>query len=253
MGTQIIDNGSPVAWNQKLVAPVNRGLEGWFQFDTDAARFGFNRALNKSNAAMIGLPVAYATHGRFKGLSNYLQTPIGETEEMTFLVVGKAAAAIPAGASGAGDANTPFYVGNYRGMSKTSGYAGAVLGTNLFHVGAATVTGQGARSDGAGGVSNGNVSLTGEAPVNWAIRGIRVSNGETKVFNLTSGTSLVIANTASRILADTNIRIGSGTQNFGAEVDISAVVIASVAWTDSEIQAVATKMRNRMLRLGIVV
>ncbi|MEB2621401.1 hypothetical protein [Pseudomonas sp. YuFO8] len=254
MGIKLISNNTLAPWNSKVVPPVSRGLEGWFNFDTDAGRFGCNRALGKPDANIIGAPVAFATHGRFKGLSNYLQTKIAETDEVTLIVVGKAAAAIPAGASTTGDANTPFYVGNYRGNSVTPGVTGSAYGASLYHVATASLTGGAARENGTGGATSSVNSVLGEVPTEWGIRVLRASSAMyTKTQNLTKNLMSQGNDLRARALSDSLFRIGSGTAAFGAEVDISAVIIHSVVLTDDELAKQVEIARKRMARLGIVV
>lgn len=242
-------------WHTKINVPVEQGLEAWFTFDTDAKRFFFNRAKDKPDAVIVGSPVAYPTHGRFKGLADYLRTAIRETDGQTLIVVGKAAAPIPAGASTTGDATTPFYVGNYRGASVTAGVAGTAYGTSLYHVQPATVTGGAARANdtGGGGATSAVTSVgAGEVPTEWGLRVLRTSSAmATKVQNLTRNTMAQGTDLRARALADSVFQIGSGAAVFGGEVDISAVAIFSRAITDAELNQVATAMRKRMLRLGI--
>lgn len=241
-------------WHTKINVPVEQGLEAWFTFDTDAKRFFFNRAKDKPDAVIVGSPVAYPTHGRFKGLADYLRTAIRETDGQTLIVVGKAAAPIPAGASTTGDATTPFYVGNYRGASVTAGVAGTAYGTSLYHVQPATVTGGAARANDTGGGATSAVTSVGagEVPTEWGLRVLRTSSAmATKVQNLTRNTMAQGTDLRARALADSVFQIGSGAAVFGGEVDISAVAIFSRAITDAELNQVATAMRKRMLRLGI--
>lgn len=240
-------------WHTKINAPVEQGLEGWFTFDTDAKRFFFNRAKGKADGIIVGTPVAYPTHGRFKGLANFIKTAIRETDAQTLIVVGKAAAPVPADASTTGDGNTPFYVGNYRGTSVTEGVAGTAYGTSLYHVRPNTVTGGSTRLGSSGAPTSAAHSLgAGEVATEWGIRTLRSSSSMlTKVQNLTRNTLLQGTDGASRVLSDSVFQIGSGTAAFGGEVDISAVAIYSRALTDTELNEVAAAMRKRMLRLGI--
>lgn len=182
-----------------------------------------------------------------------LEAPVGKTDGQTLIVVGKAAAPIPAGASTTGDASTPFYVGNYRGASVTEGVAGTAYGTSLYHVQSATFTGGGARANDTGGATSAVTSLgAGEVPTEWGLRVMRTSSAmATKVQNLTRNTMVQGTDLRARALADSVFQIGSGTAAFGGEVDISAVAIFSRAITDAELNEVAAAMRKRMQRLGI--
>ncbi|HDS1696333.1 MULTISPECIES: hypothetical protein [unclassified Pseudomonas] len=242
-------------WHTKINAPVKQGLEGWFTFDTDAKRFFFNRAKDKPDGVIVGAPVAYPTHGRFKGLANFIKTAIHETDGQTLVVVGRAVGQIPVDASTIGDANTPFYVGNYRGNSATEGVAGIAYGTSLYHVRPNSVTG-GATRLGTNGTATSSVNTlsAGEVATDWGIRCLRSSSSMfTKVQNLTKNIMTQGTDPASRVLADSLFQIGSGSAAFGGEVDISAVAIYSRPLNEDELGAVAASMRKRMLRLGIVV
>lgn len=254
MSVKIISSDTVAPWNSKVLPPVPRGLEGWFTFDTDASRFSRNRAIGKADAKIVGTPVAFAGYGRFKGLTNFIQTEIGETDEQTLIVVGRAVSPIPEGSSTVGDANTPFYLGNYRGSSITPGVSGVSYGTSLYHVAPATLTGGASRNNGSNAATSSVRSLSGEVPTDWAIRVLRAKSGALlDVRNVTKGTSVAGTDSQARVLTDAKFRIGSGTQAFGAEVDISFAGIHSVFLTDAELAAQVTVIRTRMARLGITV
>ncbi len=115
MGIKLIAKDTVAPWNSKVIPPVTRGLEGWFTFDTDASRFSRNRAINKPDAEVTGSPVAFATHGRFKGLVNFLKTQIPDSTEMIIMVIGKAVSTPPTAPGGGPD--SPFYAGGFTGNS----------------------------------------------------------------------------------------------------------------------------------------
>ena len=240
-------------WHTKVNVAVADGLKAWFTFDTDARRFFYNRAKNQPDAVIIGNPIAYPTHGRFKGLTNYLRTGVRETDGMTLIVVGKAAAPIPAEASTTGDAITPFYLGNYRGASVTEGITGSAYGTSLYHIKPDTLTGGAARDNGTGAATSVVNSLgAGEIPTEWGIRVLRVSSSMgLKVQNLTRNTMSQGEDLRPRVLSDSLFQIGSGTAAFGGEVDISSLAIYDRVITDAELNEIAVAKRKRMLRLGI--
>lgn len=240
-------------WHTKVNVAVANGLKAWFTFDTDARRFFYNRAQNQPDAVVIGTPIAYPTHGRFKGLTSYLRTAIKETDALTLIVVGKAVSPIPADASTTGDATTPFYVGNYRGASVTEGVTGSAYGTSLYHVRPDSLTGGAARDNGTGAATSAPNSLgAGEIPTEWGIRVLRVSSSMAlKVQNLTRNTMSQGADLRPRALSDSLFQIGSGTAAFGGEVDISSVAIYDRVITDAELNEIAAAKRKRMWRLGI--
>lgn len=252
MGVLLVATGAVAPWNSKVALPVMRGLEGYFTFDTDVARFGFNRAPGKLDAIVTGAPLAFPTHGRFNGQSNFLTTKIQETVEQTIIVVGKSAAAVP---SGGAQADQPFYVSNNYGSAVNPPYTGQVAtGVTLSHPDNNRLSASGARDNGSGAPTSGSVSLTATPSNSWAIRAARVaSGGVNTAMDLTVNTSAAGANANARVINDKMFRIGGAALNNSALVDISAVAIYSVALTDAEIQLVAGVMRKRMARLGIVV
>lgn len=252
MGIKLIAKDTVAPWNSKVIPPVTRGLEGWFTFDTDASRFSRNRAINKPDAEVIGAPVAFSTHGRFKGLLNFLKTQIPDSVEMTILVVGKAVATPPNAPGGGPD--TPYYAGGFVGQSVDLTAPGLGYGISLFHGTPDSLTGNGGRLNTAGtGPTSASATLTGEVPTNWGLRSVRASNTLTETFNLTRNVKLAGSVTTRRVLSDSVIRIGGASQTFGGEVDISAVAIYSAALTDAEMALVAEAMRKRTTRLGISV
>lgn len=246
MGIKLIANDTIAPWNSKVIPPVTTGLEAWFTFDTDASRFGFNRALDKPNAVIVGAPVAFATHGRFKGLANYIQTNIGETDAMTLIAVCRAVTAPADAASGI------MAVGNFRGTPITPGFTGNAFGVSLASASPSGFTGYAARDGGAGSISSAPAQNTTDTPTQWGIRGVRTKSGEaTKIFNTTNGLSALSNLSSNRVRSDSLFRIGSATVDFTGECDISAAAIFSVALTDSQIEEVVALMRKRMTRLGI--
>ncbi len=252
MGTLVVATGAPGQWNSKIAFPVMRGLKGYYTFDTDAARFGFNRAPGGVNAIMTGAPVAFATHGRFNGQVNFLDTGIAETIEQTIIVVGKSAAVVPSGST---QVDQPYYVGNAYGSSVNPPYVGKTsTGVDLYHPDNARVSGSAARDNGSGDPSSAAASLAATPANSWAIRAVRASGAAANVvMDLTAGTQAAGTNTNPRILNDKTFRIGGAALGNSALVDISAVAILEVALTDSEINVFAEAMRKRMLRFGIVV
>lgn len=244
----ILSRGTAPAPHGFVVPPVSRNLRGWFTFDTDVGSFGRNRARGQPNAQIVGSPIAYPTHGRFKGLQNYLQTQIGDSDEITIMVVGRAVATPTGVADGA------LLVGGYIGTSQTPGITGAAAGGNIFFNNATSTFCSASRNNGSGATTAGSVSLVGTPPTSWALRAMRAkTGGVSKIFDLTAGISSVGTSVLQRALSDTKIRIGSATTDFAGECDISVVAIWAGYHTDDEIAQNAVLMRNRMQRLGISV
>lgn len=231
-----------------VTPPIARGLQGWFTFDAGSGSFGRNRARGKSNAQIVGAPVAYASHGRFKGGQNYLITDIGDSDEITIMVVGRAVVLPTDPADGV------FLVGGYQGTSQTPGITGSAGSGNLYMTDPARLSASAARNNGSGSAGASSVSVTGTLPNNWAIRAMRAKTGDfTKVFDLTAGVSSVGTSVLQRALSNTKIRIGGATVDFTGESEISVVGIWHAYHSDDEIEQNAALMRSRMQRFGIPV
>ena len=244
----ILARGTGPLPNAYVTPPIARGLQGWFTFDTSSGSFGRNRAKGKNNAQIVGAPVAYASHGRFKGGLNYLITDISDSDEITIMVVGRAVITPTSVTDGA------LLVGGYVGTSQTPGITGNATCGNLFFNNGTSVIASASRNGGAGTSSAGSVTVAGTSPTSWAIRAMRAKTGDvTKVFDLTAGVSNVGTSILQRALSNTKMRIGSATMDFTGESDISVVGIWATYLSDAEIEQNAELMRNRMQRLGISV
>ena len=248
MGLKLTSPGALAPWYTKTIPPVTRALEGWFCFDTSLERIGFNRAPQKGNARMVGQPTVFATHARFKGGVNYLETLIPETAAMTILVVGK----VPGPLGGSSTTTAAPYIGTLSGATANPTLPGGIA---LYHITDATLTGNANRMNAAGdGYTTGQANMT-DNPTVWGIRMLRTSSaGGTRVANLTTGGFANQSLATNRLVTTVPLRIG-GTyaSTFLGETDISHVAIYSDALTDDEVALVAASMRKRMARLGIVI
>lgn len=255
MGIEIISVGSPAPWYTKVAPPVVRGLEGWFNFDTDISRVGFNRVEGKADGVIVGAPVVAAAYATFTGLSAFVQTAITESIEQTVILVSRANTTIPGGASVFGDANTPMHAGTYEGASANSTYPGTVPGAAVYQTEQTTTTFMASRRNAGDTATTGDVlSLTGETATNWGLRVLRTSSGAgNKLNNLTLGSVVTSTLISLRIPTTNTWRIGSGYTGFAGPVDVSQCIIFSTLLTDEEIAALAVPIRARAARLGITV
>lgn len=246
MGLGLIAPGTQAPWYTKIIPPVERGLEGWFCFDTAANRLGFNRALGKGDAKLVGNPTVFPAYTRFKGGSNFLETQIAETEKFTWFIVGK----VPGPLGGTGTTTAAPYIGNYAGVA-TNPLGGG--GAELYHQTDTTLGGQAWRVNAAGDGTTSSQATMADVPTSWAVRALRSdgANG-TKVFNLTTGVSSNQSLATARSLSSSPLRIGGayGTTFLG-ETDIAMAVAYSVALTDAEMATIKAALTKRMAALGI--
>jgi hypothetical protein len=248
MGTNVKSANSGSIWYVKVEPPVTRGLEGWFTLDTDASRFWFNRAPDKPDALIVGAPTAFAGWGRFKGTTNYLQTQVADTDEVTLIVVGKSAQPLVSGVDGT------FLVGCHLGPVSTPGFTGNASGANIYLDHPTLMKGSASRDNGSGASTPANLSGTGTPTNSWALRTLRAKTGAATIMtDHTAGLTLTGADVSKRVLTSNRYRIGSATAGFAGESDISFVAIHSAYLTDVEVAAQIAVVRKRMARLGISV
>lgn len=253
MGIALLSVGSLGAWNNKVLPPVTRGLEAWFDFSTDAARFSFNRAIGKANGAIIGSPTAFEGYGRFKGNTNYVRTDVNETSEQTLIAVCRAVA------SPTGTADAQMYVSNYNGAPIDGVHTGNnAHGAVLTATSATSIVGYACRDDGTGSAYGPyGAALTGETATSWAIRSMRISNGEpTRVDNSTRNANAQNAQVTPRVLNGQKFCIGSRSStgtDYAGESDIAMAMVFSVRLTNTELAQIVEFIRTRMNYYGISV
>lgn len=252
MGLALLSVGSLGAWNNKVLPPVTRGLEAWFDFSTDASRFSFNRAIGKRNASIVGSPTAFDGYGRFKGNVNYIRTEVSETSEQTLIAVCRAVSA-PSGA-----ADGQMYVSNYNGAPIDGVHVGNAHGAVLTTTTPSSMVGYACRDDGTGtNFSSYGATLTSEPVTSWGIRSLRTSNSAvTRVDNSTRGTSAQNPQISSRVLNAQKFCIGSRSSagtDYSGESDIAMAMVFSVRLTDQELAQIADFIRVRMSYYGITV
>lgn len=247
MGVTLTSADSVGPWYAKVVPKVTRGLQGWFTFDTDVSRFALNRFRGKPNAVVVGSPVAYPTHGRFKGGSNFLLTPIKDADEVTLYAVVRAVVAPTSNADGVAP------VSSYTGVSTVPEITGASGGSSIFLRANSVVSAGMARSPN-GVYELELLNLVSGSPTSWRLLVARSRTGDfSTIHDLTNNMSLVGKTITKRPVNDQFFRIGGATRDYTGESDISAAAIYTAYHSEQEIQAVASSIRERMLRLGIVV
>jgi hypothetical protein len=247
MATIIEAHDTVAPRNSPIIPKVSRGAEAWYTFDTDTSLFYFNRLPGKPNGTIIGSPTATASYGVFKGLSNYINTNVYETQNVTHIAICRSTA-VPVNS-----ANGVMFVGNTSANTITPGYTGLSFGVSLFS-NSAGVSASGARGTEAGTSGSFTVTDSNDNPTNWAIRAVVINaSGNNAYYNLTSGTSVIGNSTGPRTLNGLNFMIGSAVSQYPEATNISAVAIYSVALTLDELNIVAGQMRVRANRLGLSV
>ena len=222
-----------------FIPPVTRGLVGFFLHGSAAGPLGKNYAPGGADAAVVGSPVLSARSVRFKSLTNYLQTNLPQTADLTFLTVAKSTDTLVAGTN----ATCPMFISNYSGprsadTTKTS------YGASLFLLGvaagapAANLRGGYAAYDGASGATNSASAQLALADASqFAMLAFTKSGTARKVYNKTAGTSATYdAGALVNDIATTLFRIGSGYADYAGLSDIAMTAVYNVGLTDAEVE-----------------
>ena len=250
MGTKITSVGTRAPWNSRILPPVTRNLEFWFDADTEVRRAAFNRAMGKANGALTGLPIAAATHVSMSPATGFVATGVKESIELTAFVLAKAQ----------NPATATMFVSSYSSAVNNAlapGFTGTSFGMSIYGAATGSVTFAACRGNGTGGMTSAGATLAGaRSSDQWAIRVLRVAANKTTAYDKTAGVSADNANTNQRAPATEPVCIGSvaGSVNpalYAGVADVSQAILYSAALTDAEIDQVVEMMRKRAARLGI--
>lgn len=260
MGVRLSAKGVDAeAYATEYGAPVRRGLEGIFFLNTSLEKCTHNYAPGKSSGvnSIVGTPTIGAGYLSCKSMTNFVQTDIRETEEMTMFVISRSPE-LPPGATSNPSAVQPLLIGNYGSVTaiNTPGDNGS---------GCVMWTPSDTNCSGGGGYdsisdpnlnTNTQAALTGEDTKVWRIYAFRVAIGAVTAWNGTTGktATTVIDAPRKRRLSKRTMRLASGylaTQT-GA-VDIAVAQIHNVALTDAEVTKTIANLKAYALRKGIIV
>jgi hypothetical protein len=242
MGVRFVAKGVDAeAYATEYAAPVRRALEGVFFTNGSAEKCARNYAPGKPSGAIVGAPVAVASYATFKGLTNYIQTQIAETESMTLFAIGKAVVVV-------GDPQQiPMFVGSYN--------TGVLSGVSIYAAGPTSIRGTaGYGNDDASNI-NASVGVATDPVSAWHLYSVTVTPTGVATRDHTSNLTLVGVNPGMpRRLAGRTIRLGSGySGGIQGPVDLAAIQIHSAALTDDERNKTVADLRAYALRKGITV
>ncbi len=250
MGVQI-NIGSIVGESKfyKFAAKVPLGLEGAYFFGKDASLLEHNFAPNKNAPKLIGHPELFDGYARFKGLKNYIDTGIQETEELTCFIICKTTET-----EFTSTKNRPMFFGTYKSPrqdTETLTY-GVSLYTDAINklTFANTILINDTEST-TGGTSYGTANIQ-----QFALYGLRIARDKATLRDFTNNTTQYtspMGQNKPRIVTSGTFNIGSGKTVFEGSCDISSMLIYSRALTDDELSIMAEQLRKNAARKGIII
>ncbi|MBU8544007.1 MULTISPECIES: hypothetical protein [Roseomonadaceae] len=235
-------NGAIAANPTGFRPPVTRGLVGWWFHGGDAARTRKNLWVpdGSMDATVVGSPTYSAHSARFKGFTNFLQTPFVDTANITLIQV----ASSPATMDGI---DKPFFIGNFVSSSQGGANIFALSGTPS----AAVIAGG---ADFGAAIRNGTVTVPDLTVPRILVNTVTEGVGPT-MRDETAGLSGTFETTADREVGGGGaIRIGSGyNAGYTGDVDAYCSVIYDVDLTTLERAAMAAYLRGYYGRRSITV
>lgn len=242
-GVQVVAKGVDAEqYATEYAAPVRRGLEGIFFLNTSLEKCARNYAPGKLQGCIVGNPAPFPGYVSLKGATNYIQTQIPETTELTMLVIARQVSD-PANPTG-----IAMFCGSYLSgsLSGVSMYCPVVMGDRFA----------GTAGFGIDEAGNSNV-VTSITPVNLAAFGLySVTISASGVTTRSHTANLTNTNTqlVPRRLAPRTMRIGSGyLSSHNGVNDVAVFQHHSVALTADELAKTVADLRAYAARKGIIV
>jgi len=196
------------------------------------------RNLVGAAATVTGAPTMGAGYAVMTGAVSYIDTGLtDDTADLTLMVLAKSAE-MPTATS-----NSQLFIGNYVSASEAN------MGASIF------VSGSGSHNPTGSFWSAGQALrafVGGRIATDWAIRVLRLSEGQSVVTDLTAGIQLPASfETPRSMLNRTPFRIGWGGASFGGVSHVAAAAIAPRYLSDIEIADIAQSMRAMAAMDGI--
>lgn len=227
MATNIILAGVSAGTNAiGILPPVSAGLVAWFWPGTDAPTTARNWLIGGSPATIVGSPTYAPGIASLKSFTNYLQTPIPETNDMTFFVVARSLDTF------ATAANRPVLAGFHTTGSPLGALLYVFNTTPRINLSAAYNTGSVVQLTASVDI----VNFTSFKYI-WG----RINSGANtiNVVNQTDGSSptpIVTTGTRTLIGASNTLRIGSSYDNtITGTLDMAHCSIYNRALSDTEV------------------
>jgi hypothetical protein len=229
---------------QALALPVTRGVVQCF-FPASASDAVRNRVAGGNNGAIAGTLTYGAGYMVSSNQNNRIDTDSPETLASTLYVVARSGAAFSS------TTTRPQFIGTYK--SQSSGIAGtSILVTGTPSTAPAATVALGAARDNAGTPTFSTASITVADMSAWTMLVGVVLDGATtnarQIYDYTNDVSAVATPATGRTLSTSlNIRVGNLSSITYGTCDIACGIVANVAHTEAERDAMVAAIRRRLL------
>lgn len=249
MGTKIVAKDVIAeGFSIEYSAAVSRGLEAIHFLNTSPQKAARNYAPGKPSGGVVGNPVAYSDRLACKGLTDYIQTALSESDSMTFFCIARSSE------DNSSDAKRPGFFGNY----STSGLGvdgAAADGTVMYF----RTVGNMAAAAGYGNTAADKTfplaTLSAADAAKWSLYVVQISTAGITFRDITNNRSSTQNGTGGlpRRRSLTKFQLGSNPSRFGGTCDVAVWQAHSVSLTEDEIATTIADLRGYALRKGIVV
>ncbi len=229
-----------------IVPAAPEDIAGFFLFDGDIKKAVRNLVDIDSVSRIVGSPGDMAGYMHFKGMSDYIQTDVPETDSMSFMVVAKTSE------NGAAPATQPMYVSNFGSPSAVPGVA--TFGVSMYVAGTAAIAQTRTRYTDTGTTTSSGTTLSSNNNASWACYFSRLRPSRVEIRNLTTGQASGNPLDYPRVLSTGKIRIGSAfNPAYLGGCDIAVVLMWKDYIEDAAYQAQYLQLKEIMSGAGIAI
>lgn len=201
------------------------------------AKLTRNFASGAAEGTVIGAPVISAASTRFTGNSNYVDTQIDDSTNITMIAIAKR----PTGWSGDAMALS------------NNGQGGVNIGCSLWYLANGNIGFSAARDNGSGSQTSAIVSTTPADPLAWALV-IGEAGTANRFTNMTTNQTVLGTNTNARFVSPAKMRIGSSYQvSHTGQIDVMVCVVIPRVLTTLERDSVVAQLRAYATKYGVTV
>lgn len=240
-GLKITVPGADVeAYSPAFSADAPSGLIGLFFLNGSLEKACRNLADPSKPGVVVGEPVVASGFMQFKSGSNFLNTALFETNDMTIMSACRSLDTL------ADDAHRPMYVSNFRPISvsgKTS------YGVSLYASGTNIISQSRSRENGSGGTTSTPANIASNDNAAWALYCGRVRTDRVELNNLTTNVSAQSAVSQPRWISPEPMRIGSSyAPAYTGTSEIAVVGIWNRWLENDEVYAMEDQLRAYLAR-----
>lgn len=228
----------------EFIPPVTRGLEGIFFLNSSREKASRNYAPGKPDGAIVGTPTINPSYINARSQSNYVQTEVVESEEVTIFCIARTTD------PGSNLPTRAAWYGTYRNQGANAAVWNP--GVSAWRDNGTFRANAGYGDDPAAPVQR-QVVISAADFSAWSLYVHRVRAADVYFTDVTRGLSGSTSAIGARQRSVGKFRIGGVYYEFLGQCDVAVWQVHSVALNDQEIASIVANLRAYALKLGITV